>query len=65
MVAGTYRERLTLTSGRFAMIGNGLGFALVPWTPALEKHFGRHVSGVAKANGGIEWSFGCKRGVEI
>jgi hypothetical protein len=24
-------ERLTLTSGRFAMIDNGLGFALVPW----------------------------------
>ena len=29
MVAGTYRQRLTLTSGRFAMIDNGLGFALV------------------------------------
>jgi hypothetical protein len=28
-VAGTYRQRLTLTSGRFAMIDNGLGFALV------------------------------------
>jgi hypothetical protein len=30
MVAGTYRQRLTLTSGRFAIIDNGLGFALVP-----------------------------------
>jgi len=64
-VAGTYRERLTLTSGRFAMIDNGLGFALVPWTPTLEKHLGHHVSGIAKDGGGIEWGFGRKRGLEI
>ena len=64
-VAGTYRHRLMLTSGRFAMIDNGLGFALVPWTPALEKHLGQHVSGVAKEGGGIEWGFGRKRGLEI
>jgi hypothetical protein len=29
LVAGTFRKRLTLSSGRFAMIDNGLGFALV------------------------------------
>jgi Protein of unknown function (DUF3363) len=57
-VAGTYRQRLALTSGRFAMIDNGPGFALVPWTPALEKHLGRHVSGIAKDGGGIEWGSG-------
>jgi hypothetical protein len=65
MVAGTYRQRLTLTSGRFAMIDNGLGFALVPWTPALDQHLGHHVAGVAKESGGIEWSFGRKRKLEI
>jgi type IV secretory pathway VirD2 relaxase len=64
-VAGTYRQRLALTSGRFAMIDNGLGFALVPWTPTLEKHLGRHVSGIARDGGGIEWGFGRKRGLEI
>jgi type IV secretory pathway VirD2 relaxase len=64
-VAGTYRQRLALTSGRFAMIDDGLGFALVPWTPSLEKQLGRHVSGVAKDGGGIEWGFGRKRGLEI
>ncbi len=36
-VAGTYRQRLTLTSGRFAMIDNGLGFQLVPWSRELDK----------------------------
>jgi type IV secretory pathway VirD2 relaxase len=64
-VAGTYCQRLPLTSGRFAMIDNGLGFALVPWTPELDRHLGRHVGGVAKESGGVEWSFGRKRGLEI
>ncbi len=36
-VAGKYRQRIALASGRFAMIDNGLGFQLVPWTPSLEK----------------------------
>jgi len=60
-VAGAYRQSLTLTSGRFAMIDNGLGFQLVPWSPPLEKQLGRHVSGVARDGGGIEWGFGRKR----
>jgi hypothetical protein len=62
-IAGTYRQRLTLTSGRFAMIDNGLGFQLVPWVPSLEKRLGQHVSGVVRESGGIEWSFGRRRGL--
>ena len=36
-VSGIYRQRLSLASGRFAMIDNGLGFQLVPWVPSLER----------------------------
>ena len=32
---GVYRQRVSLASGRFAMIDDGLGFQLVPWRPAL------------------------------
>ena len=64
-VAGSYRQRITLASGRFAMISDGLGFQLVPWTPSLEKQLGRHVSGVARDDGGIDWSFGRKRGLGL
>jgi type IV secretory pathway VirD2 relaxase len=64
-VAGSYRQRFTLASGRFAMIDDGLGFQLVPWTPSLEKQLGRHVSGVARGDGGIDWSFGRKRGLGL
>jgi hypothetical protein len=64
-VAGVYRQRLTLTSGRFAMIDNGLGFQLVPWSPPIEKKLGQTIAGVAKEGGGIEWGFGRKRGLEL
>jgi hypothetical protein len=47
------------------MIDDGLGFQLVPWTPSLEKHLGLHVSGVARNDDGIDWSFGRKRGLGL
>ncbi len=64
-VAGTYRQRFALASGRFAMIDDGMGFQLVPWTPSLEKQLGRHVSGVARGDGGIDWGFGRNRGLGL
>ncbi|ANH05756.1 MAG: relaxase/mobilization nuclease domain-containing protein [Bradyrhizobium sp.] len=64
-VAGVYRQRLALASGRFAMIDDGLGFQLVPWSPSLEKQIGRHVSGVSRDDGGVDWDFGRKRGLGL
>jgi type IV secretory pathway VirD2 relaxase len=63
-IAGTYRNRLTLASGRLAMIDDGLGFQLVPWRPALDEHLGREVRGVVKGNS-IAWSFERKRGLGV
>jgi hypothetical protein len=53
-VSGIYRQRVTLASGRFAMIDDGLGFQLVPWRPALEKELGREVRGVMAPGGNVE-----------
>jgi type IV secretory pathway VirD2 relaxase len=64
-VAGAYRQRVTLASGRFAMIDDGLGFQLVPWRPALEQKLGQHVSGTLTPGGGVDWSFGRSRGLGI
>jgi type IV secretory pathway VirD2 relaxase len=63
-VAGTYRQRLDLASGRFAMIDDRLGFTLVPWTPSLERHLGRQVSGIMRDDR-IDWSFVRRRGPTI
>lgn len=56
-VAGIYRKRLMLASGRYAMIDNGLGFQLVPWTPSVEKQIGKAVFGIAQDGGSIAWEF--------
>lgn len=64
-VAGIYHQRVSLSSGRFAMIDDGLGFQLVPWRPALEQQLGRQVSGVMLRSGGVDWSFGRKRGLGL
>ncbi|MEL6644920.1 MAG: DUF3363 domain-containing protein [Pseudomonadota bacterium] len=64
-VAGTFRQRLDLASGRFAMIDDGLGFSLVPWTPQLERHLGQTVTGTMTPGGGIDWGLGRKRGLSL
>ncbi|WP_394439582.1 relaxase/mobilization nuclease domain-containing protein [Sphingobium naphthae] len=60
-ITGVVRQRLALASGRFAMLDDGLGFQLVPWTSTLEQQLGRQVSGVVRAGGGIDWTLGRKR----
>ncbi|MBO9460704.1 DUF3363 domain-containing protein [Labrenzia sp. R5_0] len=64
-IAGTYRQRLDLASGRFAMVDDGLGFELVPWKPQLERHLGQTVSGTMTPGDGIDWSLGRKRGLSL
>ena len=63
-ISGTYRQRLNLASGRFAMIEDGLGFSLVPWKAALDRHIGKQVSGLAQAET-VDWNFGRKRTLGI
>ena len=36
-VAGIYRRRVMLASGRYAMLDDGKGFSLVPWRPLIEQ----------------------------
>ena len=61
-VSGTLVGSTQLASGRFAMIDDGLDFHLVPWQPVLDKRIGQHITGTVRDVGGIEWSFGRKRG---
>jgi type IV secretory pathway VirD2 relaxase len=61
-VRGTYRRRLDLVSGRFAMVDDGMGFSLVPWRPVIDPRLGREVEGLVRAHN-VQWSFGRQRGV--
>jgi type IV secretory pathway VirD2 relaxase len=64
-ISGVYRQRVTLASGRFAMIDDGLGFQLVAWRPALDQQLGKQVSGVAMPRESVSWTFGRKIGLEL
>lgn len=64
-VSGVYQRRIDLVSGRFAMIDDGLGFQLVPWTRGLEERLGQEVRGVVSQGGGIDWALGRKRGIGL
>lgn len=64
-VSGIYRERVTLSTGRFAMIDEGLGFQLVPWRPALDQHLGQHITGTMTQGGSVDWALGRGRGISL
>ena len=64
-ISGQLVGSAQLSSGRFAMIDDGLGFSLVPWRPALEQHVGRVISGIALSGGDVNWSFGRTRGLAL
>jgi type IV secretory pathway VirD2 relaxase len=62
-LAGIYRRRLDLASGRFAMMETDDAFALVPWRPALERHLGQWVEAERVPGGKINWTFDPPRGL--
>jgi type IV secretory pathway VirD2 relaxase len=64
-VRGTLAGSTNLASGRYAMIDDGLGFSLVPWQPVLDQRIGRHIAGVLRGDGGIEWDVGRKLGLGL
>jgi hypothetical protein len=64
-VSGTLAGSTDLASGRYAMIEDGLGFSLVPWQPVLDQRIGRHISGVMRGDGGVEWDLGRKLGLGL
>jgi len=64
-VAGVYRQRLNLVSGRFAIIDDGLGFSLVPWSPSMERELGKRVTGAVSPGGGLNWNFARRRGIAL
>lgn len=60
-IAGIYRRRLDLASGRVALIERSREFTLVPWRPVLERHVGKPVSGIMRGDS-ISWNVGRQRG---
>jgi type IV secretory pathway VirD2 relaxase len=64
-VSGQLTGVASLSSGRFAMMEDGLGFRLVPWQPILENRIGQFMTGIQRDSGGIDWEFGRKHGLGL
>jgi hypothetical protein len=60
-VSGVYRRNVLLTSGRFAMIDDGMGFSLVPWKPVIKQRLGQTMTAVVRSSG-VSWEFGRQLG---
>jgi type IV secretory pathway VirD2 relaxase len=59
-IDGIYRRAIDLASGRFAVIEKSREFTLVPWRPVLDRHLGKQVSGIMRADS-INWTLGRQR----
>jgi hypothetical protein len=46
--SGIYRQSLTLASGKFAMLDDGVGFTLVPWRPVIDARLGQSVAAIIR-----------------
>jgi hypothetical protein len=69
-VGGILVGSTQLASGRYAMLETmsgegGVGFTLVPWQSVLDNRIGQQIAGVIRDSGGIDWSFGRKRGLGL
>lgn len=63
-VSGIYRGNLQLSSGRFAMLSDGMNFYLVPWRPVVEQRLGQNVSAAVRGPSAV-WNFGKNRGIAV
>ncbi|MGF6975546.1 type IV secretory pathway VirD2 relaxase [Paraburkholderia sp. JPY465] len=63
-VAGIYRRSVTLASGRYAMLDDGMGFSLVPWKPVIGQRLGQQLAATVRGNG-VSWEVGRQRGPSI
>jgi len=53
-VSGIYRRSITLASGRYAMLNDGMGFTLVPWKPVIEQRLGQQLSATVRGEA-VSW----------
>lgn len=61
---GTFRRRIDLSSGRFAIVENGREFSIVPWRPELVRARGKDAATIIPRER-IAWELGRHRGLDI
>ncbi|MFT3815819.1 MAG: DUF3363 domain-containing protein [Acidovorax sp.] len=59
-----YHQPIQPANDRFAMLDDGMGFSLVPWTPVMERCLGQQLS-VTMQGSTVSWQIGRQRGPGI
>ena len=59
-VSGVYTRSVTLVSGRFALLEDGVGFSLVPWRSFIDKRIGQSMSALVRGET-ASWEVGAQR----
>ena len=62
--AGIYRRSVTLASGRYAVLDDGMRFSLVRWRPVIEQRPGQKIAATVRGSG-VSWEIGRQRGLSI
>jgi hypothetical protein len=63
-IEGKVTRSVQLGDKKFALVERSREFTLVPWRPVLERAIGKEVSGIVR-EGGIDWTIGRSRGLNI
>ena len=63
-VSGIYQRSVMLASGRYAMLGDGIAFSLVPWRPVIEQRLGQQLAATVRS-GSVSWDIGRQRGMTV
>lgn len=63
-ISGVYRHDVQLISGRFAMLDDGTGFSLVPWSSVPEQRMGRAATAIVRG-ATTTWDFHRQRGIAV
>ena len=63
-LTGIYRETVVLSSGKFAVLDDGVGFSLVPWRHMIETRLGQTLRATVR-QGSASFEFGWRRGPSI
>lgn len=64
-VEGTFRQRVDLAFGRFAVIEDGFQFSLVPWRPAIARAMGERLCGLVSHDGQFSWTIARSRQIGL
>lgn len=61
-VTGIYRRSVMLAAGRYALLDDGIAFALVPWKLVIAQRVGQQLAATVHGNS-VSWDLGRQKAI--